>query len=129
MTPETFDEVVRGMMEQSSQVLLSKAKEYATGGDRLHNFRLAAELNDQTMEQACWGFATKHLISVVDMVKSGDVYPMEVWDEKLGDLSNYLYLLKAIVVERNAAAGGTPSSEMPDVEYLMTMTKNNEKDI
>ncbi len=76
-----------------------KAKEYASDEDRLHNFKVAAAFNSQTPEQACWGFLTKHLVSLADMVASGKEYNFGAWDEKIGDALNYLFLLDAIIFD------------------------------
>lgn len=82
-----------------SDTLVTKAREYATDADRLHNFHAAAALLRCTPEQACWAFLAKHLVSIGDMVASGHVQPREKWDEKLGDAINYLLLLEAITWE------------------------------
>lgn len=100
MNAEEFELVFDHEVDRSRQVLVEKAKEYAADGDRMHNFYKAAHLDDETPEQALWGFLKKHIISLADMVKSGDDYPLAVWDEKLGDFLNYGFLLKALVVDQ-----------------------------
>ena len=42
---------------------------------------------------------TKHTVSVYDMVNSGQAYAPDIWDEKIGDLMNYLLLLRTAVKE------------------------------
>jgi hypothetical protein len=103
MDVNTFDDIVRGQIKLSEDVLLSKAAEYADDSDRLHNFRVAARLQDVTPEQALAGMMAKHSVSVYDMVRSGDDYPLEKWEEKIGDHINYLLLLKALVIDTGRA--------------------------
>ena len=67
--------------------------------DRLHNFKVAADLVGATDEQALAGMMAKHIVSIFDMCGSGKVYPIELWNEKIGDSINYMLLLKAIVLE------------------------------
>lgn len=99
MDQEEFEQVFDRVIEQSRAVLVEKAREYASDGDRMHNFKRAAGFTGGTPEQALWGFLTKHLVSLSDMVRSEKVYPAEVWDEKLGDALNYLILLRALVFD------------------------------
>ena len=53
------------------------------------------------MEQSLWGMLTKHIVSIRDMVQSGESYSHDIWDEKLGDAINYLAILKAITVDKD----------------------------
>lgn len=102
MKNEAFNEVIDEILTSSRDMLIRKSEGYSTDEDRLHNFRTGAALNGLTMEQVCWGMATKHIISIRDMVMSGEAYDADIWDEKLGDAINYLALLKAITVERKS---------------------------
>lgn len=99
MNQEGFERTFEDAVQQCRSVLVVKAKEYASDDDRLHNFKKAAALTGGTPEQALWGFLVKHLISISDMVESGKDYPDAIWDEKVGDALNYLFLLRAQVVE------------------------------
>jgi hypothetical protein len=97
---EIFNQVFRDTFDKAARVLLAKADEYASDEDRLHNFKLAKYvMGVDTPEQACWAFLTKHLVSIRDMVNSGEHYSPEIWDEKIGDAINYLILLKALTEE------------------------------
>ena len=98
MTATEFERIFEEQVERSRSVLISKAKEYATE-DRLHNFKVAAALEGKTPEQALAGMMAKHTVSVYDMAESGQPYPIELWQEKITDHINYLFLLNAIVRE------------------------------
>ena len=109
MNSERFNEVINGRLEQCINVLCKKAKEYATT-DRLHNFKVAAGLQDCTPIMALAGMMSKHTVSVYDLVRDheqGKEIPKEMWDEKIGDSINYLLLLSALVQEE------TESCERP----------------
>lgn len=99
MKDSKFNAVIDDTLNAAREMLTRKSSGYSTGEDRLKNFRTGAALNNLTMEQVCWGMATKHIVSIRDMVMSGATYSAEVWDEKLGDAINYLAILKAITVE------------------------------
>lgn len=96
---EEFERIFERQVAQSGEVLVAKAREYADDSDRLHNFKAASALIGGTPEQALWGFAVKHLVSISDMVASEGYYDAEKWDEKIGDAINYLILLRAQVFE------------------------------
>jgi hypothetical protein len=92
-----FEQVFEDRVEKSRTVLVAKAAEYASDTDRLHNFKKGAVLTESTPEQTLWGFLTKHLVSLSDMITSDKIYSREQWDEKIGDSINYLILLDAQV--------------------------------
>jgi len=101
MDSKTFDEILISRINKMQRTLASKATEYATD-DRLHNFKRAAELQGVTKEQACLGFMTKHLVSILDMIRDnaeGRRISQERIDEKIGDAINYLVLLEALFLE------------------------------
>ena len=99
MKQEQFEQVVDTQLQRIRDILVIKAKEYATE-DRLHNFRTAATLRECTMEQALGGMLSKHTVSIYDMIESGKEYPIAQWDEKITDHLNYLVILRAIIEER-----------------------------
>lgn len=103
MTSERFDNVTREQIQRSTDVLLNKAKEYATD-DRLHNFKVAAALQGCSPKQALAGMMAKHTVSVYDMCMSGETYSVELWHEKITDHINYLLLLNAMVAEEAGVA-------------------------
>lgn len=95
-----FQRVLEDQMDACRSMLSGKAAEYASDVDRLHNFKTAAALTPgETVSQALAGMMKKHTVSIYDMIASGEDYPLSVWDEKIGDHLNYLFLLKAIILE------------------------------
>ena len=97
MDTKTFDKIISERLEECRNLLSYKAREYATD-DRLHNFKIAAALQGVTPIEALAGMMAKHTVSVYDMC-NGNVYPVELWGEKIGDSINYLLLLWALVME------------------------------
>ena len=101
MNTETFNKVIREQIERCEATLCEKADEYATD-DRLHNFKVAAGLQDCLPTTALAGMMAKHTVSVYDMIRgleNGTCYPIELWNEKITDSINYLLLLAAAVRE------------------------------
>jgi hypothetical protein len=105
MNNNQFNRVVSERLGKIDSTLCSKAKEYASDTDRLHNFKVAAmlETKEQTPEQALWGMIKKHLVSVIDIIDKtalGESPSNAMRDEKIGDSINYLILLEALLIER-----------------------------
>ena len=104
MTTEKFNEIIHEQISRCEATLCKKADEYATE-DRLHNFKQAAALQKCKPETALAGMMCKHTVSVYDMLKGveeGKHYPVELWDEKIGDSINYLLLLAAMIRENGS---------------------------
>lgn len=103
MLHETFDKLLTETFDRCTSVLATKSKEYSTA-DKLHIFKVAADLQRCTPEVALGGMLAKHIVSIYDLIgKSGGADPeMDIWEEKIGDAINYLVLLKALVVERKS---------------------------
>lgn len=99
MTPAVFRELLEERLEKTRRVLDSKATEYASTADRLHNFKRASAITGETPAQVCVGFMIKHLVSVIDMVDQIAPPSSEKIDEKIGDSINYLILLEGILRE------------------------------
>ena len=92
-----FDEQVR----LCADTLQKKTKEY-TGDDtdRLGAFKAAAALQHATPQRALAGMMAKHIISIYDMCFSDrKTFELAVWEEKITDSLNYLFLLKAVIKE------------------------------
>lgn len=112
MNNEDFTRNIQGRFAQSEETLIKKAKEYATDVDRLHTFKVAAELQGMTVREALGGMMAKHVVSVYDLIRQPELASPEVWDEKLGDNLNYLLLLSAVVEdERSQMQPSTMASE------------------
>ncbi len=102
MKPDAFAELLEQRIQKIRDVLATKAVDYASAGDRLHNFKSAGAITRRTPAQALVGMWVKHVVSVLDIVeKNADKVsvPYHVIDEKIGDAINYLILLEAVLVD------------------------------
>ena len=103
MNVHQFNEIIEARIAETKKLLIEKAKEYASDGDRLHNFKRGAEISG-LHPLLCWlGYTTKHLTSVIDLIhdvaEGKDSKKVEVWREKVGDCIVYFHLLEALLVE------------------------------
>lgn len=99
MNTDNFNKVLDEQLKRCTDVLVNKAKEYATS-DRLHNFKVAAALQGITPKEALAGMMAKHTVSTYDMcLGANKEYPISLWNEKITDSINYLLLLRALVEE------------------------------
>ena len=101
MYVEEFNTLVEERFEKIRETLINKAKEYAPkGGDRLHNFKVTAAMNEETAERALWGMLSKHVISVRDICLGNTPVNEKLIEEKVGDWIIYGHLLEAILTEK-----------------------------
>ena len=99
MNNDDFNRILNEQTELMQKVLGHKAEEYASDVDRLHNFRVASELQGISMRQAVGGMMAKHTTSVYDLIQKEELADLDMWQEKIGDHLNYLVLLMAVVKE------------------------------
>lgn len=103
MTKEEFEQVFKEELQLVTKVLIKKRNEYtpeASTMDCLKNFKNGSSLMGSPELCLC-SYMLKHLVSIFDMSKSPDNYELPIWTEKITDCINYLFLLKALIVERN----------------------------
>jgi len=102
--PNNLSELLDSRFEKTRTTLGSKAEEYASENNRLHNFDVAARILDVTPEQALQGMMLKHIVSILDLVEWAGAEPERITsqlvDEKIGDTINYLILLEALLLRR-----------------------------
>ena len=111
MTAYEFEQVFEARVDMCRRVLIGKNQDYAREGDKLHNFKAAAGMDGVTPEQALRGMLLKHWQSLRDLLADldrGQHHNMAVWEEKLGDSLNYLFLLRALLAERYDSRQVTP---------------------
>ncbi len=102
MRKEELDVIVEQRIEYIRKVLVSKGKEYVSGGDRLDNFKRTANLTGGTSKQALLGFVAKHIVALYDFAnRSVGEISYAQWEEKLGDIINYMILLDALLKEKD----------------------------
>lgn len=99
MNNADFIRVVDEQLTMCRELLVVKGKEYdADTEDRLHSFKVAAEMQHVTPMQALAGMMAKHTVSIYDMCAENNTN-IAKWDEKITDSINYLLLLRSLVRE------------------------------
>lgn len=91
-----FEGLLRELDENSLETLLSKNARYSAENDRLHNFNAGGDIFGGTPAQACWGYLTKHLVALRDMVMRNDFHDRDDFMEKCQDSINYIRFLWCI---------------------------------
>jgi hypothetical protein len=103
MNHKEFEILLEERFNKIRTVLANKNKEYASGDDKLHNFKRAGRMLGCTQEKALIGMWTKHIISILDIVDKWETCEacpnVKQLDEKIGDAINYLILLEACFKE------------------------------
>ena len=100
MNTEDFDKIIEDRIDKIRKVLSVKAKEYVESGDRLGNFKRAGELIDETPIKALLGFCAKHIVALYDFAnRNTNEVSYGQWEEKLGDIINYMILLDGLLNE------------------------------
>ena len=106
MNSDQFEKLVEARLGHCHRTLQLKAKEYATS-DRLHNFKVAAALQDIEPETALLGMWAKHIVSIRDIIEDiehrGKIPKSALLSEKITDVVNYALLLEGLIEERRAA--------------------------
>lgn len=130
MTPEHFEQVFDDQMIRCRSTLSVKADEYATS-DRLHNFKVAAKLQNTTERDALCGMMAKHIVSVFDLCRQEELASIPVWNEKIGDALNYLFLLRAVIEEEYydmrepSHTNAIPAIKIEDHSHRKNITTKN----
>ena len=116
MTHEDFKACLKELDGQGAKTLAEKNARYSSSNDALHNFKMGAEVMGGTPAQACWGYMTKHLVALRDMIQRNDFSNREDVLEKIQDSINYLRFIWAISEEERSKY--TSSCESANVKTL-----------
>ena len=113
MSHERFQQLLEELDGNSLETLMDKNSRYSACDDSLHNFRNGADICGGTPAQACWGYLTKHLVALRDMVQRDDFHNREDFLEKCQDTINYVRFLWCLGNDRRE-------------DYVQTMAKEND---
>lgn len=105
MPHDSFKALLEELDGSSINTLAEKNARYSQNGDALHNFRSGAEIAGGTPAQACWGYLTKHLVALRDMVEKDNFSNREDFLEKCQDTINYIRFLWCIGNDTNYKKG------------------------
>lgn len=104
MTRGVFDKLVEDRIKSIISTLINKRAEYASDTDVLRNFHVGASITGKSVYEVCFGYMTKHLASIRDIVEKrsrGVFVDSSVIDEKIGDSICYLILLEGLLKEKS----------------------------
>ena len=96
MTHENFKKLLEELDGNASDTLTGKNARYSSSDDALHNFKAGAEIMGGTPAQACWGYLTKHLTALRDMIDKDNFSNREDFLEKCQDSINYIRFIWAL---------------------------------
>lgn len=105
MNQNEFRKLLDELDGNSLETLKIKNARYSSVDDSLHNFRKGADIGGGTPAQACWGYLTKHLVALRDMVERDDFSNREDLLEKCQDTINYIRFLWCIGNDKNIKEG------------------------
>jgi len=123
-----FDAILAQRLDRTKRVLGSKALEYASDQDRLHNLNSAARYDDESPEKALWGMWKKHIVSVQDIInrienahQNGEDLAfsnveMDLINEKITDMVNYTILLEGLFHARRSAKEETNQGSISEAK-------------
>lgn len=123
MTKERFKELLEELDGESLNTLTVKNARYSSENDALHNFKVGAAISGMTPAQTAWGYMTKHLTALRDMIQRDDFANKEDLLEKIQDSINYLRFIWAIANE------GDKTTYKDYKEYLKSTSSVSEKGI
>lgn len=106
MTPETFEKIWLDQVQKEKTMLLERAEAYATGGDRLGNFKCGAALIGGHPLKYGFSLVVKHIMALrdlIDKIEAGggrfDDKEAEKFEEYVTDIRNYAVLFKGLYHE------------------------------
>lgn len=118
MNRETFNTLLEELRGDSIDTLAAKNAMYSKGtDDPLHNFNEGAEVDGSTPAQACWGYLTKHLVALRDMIKRNDFSDREDLKEKCKDAINYIFFIWCIGNDKSEDK--LPMEDRPTSEWTL----------
>ena len=96
MTHNVFNKLLDELDGNSLDTLKTKNAKYSSSDDSLHNFRSGAEIMGGTPAQCAWGYMTKHLTALRDMIEKNDFSDRDDLLEKCQDIINYIRFIWVI---------------------------------
>ena len=132
MNREEFEKLLDELDGNSVSTLKEKNARYSSPDDTLHNFNSGADIMGGTPAQACWGYLTKHLVALRDMVERNNFHNREDFLEKCQDSINYIRFLwcigneerKNYVQDEESKAGTSVDCRRLDLSERKTLHEN-----
>ena len=96
------ESIIENRLANTRHLMIVKGKEYQRNGDKLHNFRRAAEMQRSNMPRVLHGMLQKHIVSYYDMLDDIDLGKKisdDYIDQKIGDIVVYFLLQEVAIKE------------------------------
>lgn len=129
MTHENFKKLLEELDGNASETLAEKNARYSSSDDALHNFKSGAEIMGGTPAQACWGYLTKHLTALRDMIQRNDFSNRDDFLEKVQDSMNYLRFIWALGNEVESNKYPVYNGVEPDGCYDCVFCEDDENEM
>ena len=97
------DKIMEQMFKEERQVSKLKGKEYTQGQDRLDNFKRIAKEMGLDPKVVLYVYMKKHWDSISSYIKNNRTFSTEAIEGRIMDARVYLFLLRCIIEEENAA--------------------------
>lgn len=125
-----FEELLEELDANSVKTLIEKNSRYSSSEDCLHNFNVGGDIFGGTAAEACWGYLTKHLVALRDMVKRNDFSNRDDFLEKCQDSINYIRFLWCIGNEGSETnnESSVPSVRVGDESVYMYIDFPNRRE-
>lgn len=111
MTFEEFNSLQKQMFADIEKIGAAKGIEYASGKDRLGNFKRAASELEISPEKVGWIYFKKHLDAINTYLKDGREYSEEGIRGRFLDAINYLTLIYGLIYESKLDSDHDKNSE------------------
>lgn len=130
MNREIFEKLLDELDGNSIATLKEKNARYSSSDDCLHNFNAGGDIFGGTAAEACWGYLTKHLVALRDMIERNDFSNREDFLEKCQDSINYIRFLWCIGNEGNETnnESSVPSVRVGDKSIYMYIDFSNREE-
>ncbi len=101
MTNERFKELVAEVFKRQQEIMDVKGPDYTVGNkDRLHNFKVVADLVGITPAQVWAVYWLKHVLAILARVSNHT--ESEPIEGRLADCSNYNILLEGLLADEDS---------------------------
>lgn len=101
MQEERFNQIIEAQVDMALALFQKKNDAYSGTQvvDRLAGVKDVAAIRGVSKLEAISGMMAKHTMSIYNMMKSDQEFPLAVWNEKISDHINYLLLAAASIHE------------------------------
>lgn len=101
MTHNEYDILIAKLENRSKSTLREKRNQYSSFDDPLYNFEVGSGIMGLPKAYVCWGYMTKHLAALRNMIDCNNFNDLDDVLEKCQDVINYIKILWVIANEEH----------------------------